>query len=530
MNTAKWENYINFLRETADKLDVGITEQETAGLARKLRRMAQQAEAEKNECIDFKAVVDSLGDGIYVSDHNAIIRYINPAYSRYTQLEPETLIGKSGQQILDEGIFRRIATPEVIASKRPRVLLGYVRTVRDRDIYAYCVVKPILDQEGEVRYVVVTMYDPDRLRGRYDEFASMNDATEPSIRIRSDPTMEGVEPVVGSSQALRDAYAIAKRVAHTDATILISGESGVGKEGVADFICANSLRCDKPFVKVNCTAIPANLLESELFGYERGSFTGASTKGKVGLFERANGGTILLDEIGDLSIDLQAKLLRVLQQREMMKVGGTSPIKLDVRIIASTNADLKKKMADGTFREDLYYRISTVPIYVPPLRERREDIPELVYYFRDYFGQQHHRYIQMSDEHMAIFERYHWPGNIRQLRNVMEYLVVCADDDYLTNINPLLRILGIDDDDEVRNVLPTLAESMQSYEKMVITQAIRKTGGIRKAAELLGVDPATVSRKIKRYHIDLNKNKCGGSDGSTEKLCTESVWDISNNV
>jgi transcriptional regulator with PAS, ATPase and Fis domain len=384
------------------------------------------------------------------------------------------------------------------------VLLGYVRTEGDRDINAYCTVKPILDEEGEVRYVTVTMYDPDRLRGRYAEFASMNDATQAPIRVRQDPMLGVSEPVVGSSQALWEVYAIAKRVAHTDATVLICGESGVGKEGVADFICTNSPRRNKPFVKVNCTAIPANLLESELFGYEGGSFTGANAKGKAGLFEQANGGTILLDEIGDLSIDLQTKLLRVIQQRELMRVGGTSPMKLDVRIIASTNADLKKKMTEGTFREDLYYRLSTIPIYVPALRERREDIPELITYYLDYYGQHHHRFIQVSDEHMAVFQRYSWPGNIRQLRNVVEYLVVCADDDYLSNINPLLRILDIDGNTgEMRSVLPTLAESMQSYEKMVISQAIRKTGGIRKAAEALGIDPATVSRKVKKYHIEV---------------------------
>lgn len=496
--------YQEILNRAIAQLDGAVTQETAARLCRELKGLSRKMAADCERQIDFKSIVDAFGDGIYVTDKNGVIRYINPAYSRYTELDPDMLLGKSGQQILDEGIFVRIATPEVISSKQPRVLLGYVRTVEDRDIYAYCTVKPILDANGELRYALVTMYDPNLLRGRYAEFSSMNDATEPPIRVRQDPMLEGMEPVVGSSKALRDVYTIAERVAHTDATVLICGESGVGKEGVADFICTNSARRNKPFVKVNCTAIPANLLESELFGYEQGAFTGADRKGKTGLFEQANGGTLLLDEIGDLSIDLQTKLLRVIQQKELLKVGGTTPIKLNVRIIASTNADLKKKMAEGTFREDLYYRLSTIPIFVPPLRERREDISELIWYFLDYYCQHHHRYIQLSDEHMTIMERYDWPGNIRQLRNVIEYLVVCADDDYLSNINPLLRILDVEGP-PAQKLMPTLSESMQSYEKMVIYQTIKKTGGIRKAAEVLGIDPATVSRKVKKYGIELSE-------------------------
>lgn len=507
MDKTQMNAYTSSLGKIAEKVDRLSSTVDTASLRRSISELEARIRADYESQIDFKAIVDASSDGIYISDKDAVVRYVNPAYCRHTLLTPEDLIGKSGQQILDEKIFVRIVSPEVIETKRPKVLLGYVRTVNDRDINAYCVCKPILDENGEVRYAVLTMYDPDRLHNRYDEFTSMKDGTEAPIRVRQDPVLEGVEPVVGNSRALRDVYAIAKRVAHTDATVLISGESGVGKEGVADFICTNSPRRSKPFVKVNCTAIPANLLESELFGYEKGSFTGASTKGKVGLFEQANGGTILLDEIGDLSIDLQTKLLRVIQQRELMKIGSTTPVKLDVRIIASTNADLKKKMLEGTFREDLYYRLSTIPIFVPPLRDRREDIPDLISYFLDYFGQHHHRFIQISDEHMAIFERYNWPGNIRQLRNVVEYLVVCSEDDYLTNTDQLLRILDADDELTVRAVLPTLAESMQSYEKMIISNSIRRHGSIRKAAELLGIDPATCSRKVKKYGIQLPPRK-----------------------
>jgi PAS domain S-box-containing protein len=490
------------LKKVIKDLKGPLSSEQTADLRRRLESLVAEREAE----IDFKAVTDSLSDGIFLTDKANVIRYINPAYSEYTGLKPEEVIGKTSEELVEEGVFKRVATPEVIKTKRTQILLGYVRTVDDRDLYGYCIVRPVLNGDGEVRYAVVTLYDPERLKGRYSEFSRGNDAVELPIRVREGVSEDAPEPAVGSSQGLKNAYAIAKRVAATDATVLIFGESGVGKEGVADYICANSPRRNKPFVKVNCTAIPANLLESELFGYEKGAFTGAGARGQAGLFERAQGGTILLDEIGDLSIDLQAKLLRVIQQKELMRIGGTNLIKLDLRIVSSTNADLRKKIEEDKFREDLYYRLATIPIHVPPLRERREDIPDLINYYLEFFGRHHHRHIEISDEHMRVFEGYDWPGNIRELRNVVEYLVVCADENYLSNINALLRMLGVDGySRDTQGLLPTLEESMNSYEKGRIMQAVRKTGGVRKAAVVLGVDPATVSRKMKKHNISLSE-------------------------
>ena len=495
------------LKEIIEQLDGPISAEKAAYIRNKLETLRIRSESGKKDSIDFKAIVDSMNEGIYITDKDSVIRYINPAYTKHTLLMPEDVIGKKSQELVDEGIFYKVATPEAIRTKRTQVLLGYIRTVEERDIYGYCIVRPILDKNDEVCYIVLTLYDPERLRGRYAEFAHGNSAELP-IRIREGPhEKEGVEPAVGSSEALKTVYSVARRVALTDATILIYGESGVGKEGVADYIYMNSSRRNKPYVKVNCAAIPANLLESELFGYEKGAFTGANSKGKTGLFESADKGTILLDEIGDLSIDLQAKLLRVIQHKEFLRIGGNELIKLDVRIVSSTNADLKKKIEEGKFREDLYYRISTIPIPVPPLRERREDIPDLVNYYLDYFGQHHHRSIQLSDEMMTVLERYEWPGNIRQLRNVIEYLVVCGDDEYLSNVHPLLRMLGVDGYSASSNILPTLDESVCSYEKGLIVQAVNKTGGVRKAAKILGVDPATLSRRIKKYGIRLPKQQ-----------------------
>ena len=199
--------------------------------------------------------------------------------------------------------------------------------------------------------------------------------------------------------------------------MLITGESGVGKEIVADEIYKNGPRSDKPFVKVNCASIPLNLLESELFGYEKGAFSGASASGKQGLFELANHGTLLLDEIGDMPMDLQAKLLRAIQSQEITRVGGTTPISLNIRFIASTNCDLKQKIEEGTFRQDLFYRLSVIPIHIPPLRDRLDDLDELCAHFVSMYCEKHDRHISLTKKHLNMMKLYNWPGNIRELEN-----------------------------------------------------------------------------------------------------------------
>ena len=229
--------------------------------------------------------------------------------------------------------------------------------------------------------------------------------------------------LLGRDPKIKEIRSLIRRVAATDAAVLITGESGTGKEVIADCIQENSKRAQKPYVKINCSAIPTNMLEAELFGYEKGSFTGATSQ-KIGLFEVANRGTILLDEIGDIPMELQPKLLRVLQQGEIYRIGNNTPIKLDVRVIAATNNNLTRKMHAGQFREDLYYRINVFPIRVPPLRERREDISGLVTYFLHEYSQRYERTLTISSEVMQMLVNYDWPGNVRELQNVVEYYVI----------------------------------------------------------------------------------------------------------
>jgi two-component system NtrC family response regulator len=314
----------------------------------------------------------------------------------------------------------------------------------------------------------------------------------------------GFEQIVGASTSLLKTLDVARRVAATDATILIHGETGTGKELIANAIHLRSTRRERPFLTINCAAIPRELLESELFGYLKGSFTGAHThkKGKV---EVADGGTLLLDEIGEMPLELQVRILRLIQSKEIEKVGSTSPIKVDVRIIAATHRDLADLVKQGLFREDLYYRLLVVPIEVPPLRERIGDIPELVNHFFAKFKDKHHRAdLRLSSGVMPYFSNYTWPGNIRQLEHVVERVVLLARN---SNIAPedLPEFLWFEkrtDTTTLRLDLPEENLNMSAVERDLISRALIKfSGNQTSAARYLGLSRRTLAYRIKKYHI-----------------------------
>lgn len=458
----------------------------------------------EDEGVDFKAVVDNLLDGVYVTDGKAVTQYVNPAYTKHTGIQPEEIVGRSVTDIVEEGkLFKKAVSADVIRLKRNVTGTGVIRTVGGKQIHAYVTGVPLFDSQGEVKNVVVSVFDTDSLRYRVAEFRNTLQ-TQDAIQILGQFDEGDINPMVGSAPAIQEIRRTIAKAAATDVTILITGESGVGKEAVADRIHSMSNRKEKPYVKVNCAAIPASLLESELFGYEKGAFTGASKEGKAGLFELANHGTILLDEIGDLPYELQTKLLRALQQKEILRIGGSKPISLDVRVIAATNADLKKKIREGTFREDLFYRLSVVPIFVPPLRDRREDISKLVkHYFFEYCTKHAHT-VTVPDEAMMIFESYGWPGNVRELQNVIEYMVICSESNVL-DAKYLAEYLGMEVQPEALRPI-SLHLALDSYEKKLIENALNEAGGVRKAAAFLHVDPSTISRKARKYGIPLTEH------------------------
>ncbi|MGE0468396.1 MAG: Regulatory protein AtoC [Candidatus Nitrospira kreftii] len=319
-----------------------------------------------------------------------------------------------------------------------------------------------------------------------------------------------LEQLVGVSEPMQQVLEFVQKVADSDSTVMIQGESGTGKELVARMLHFNSLRRDRPLVPVNCGAIPENLLESELFGHEKGAFTGA-THARMGRFELAHGGTIFLDEIGELSLPLQVKLLRVLQEREFERVGGNRTIHVDVRIIAATNQDLETLVEERRFRQDLFYRLNVIPIVIPPLRERRTDIPLLIDHFLTRFNQSKHtEIVGLDDEALRLLTEYDWPGNIRELENMMERLAVLKKQGILSSEDLPQKISR-------RSIIPELKEQfirlsedgihlsreVEQYEKHLIMEALKKANGVTaRAAQLLHLNRTTLVEKLKRKGVD----------------------------
>ncbi len=332
---------------------------------------------------------------------------------------------------------------------------------------------------------------------RYSQVLSQ--VTELLSRVEARERFPGI---IGHSRVMREVFGQILKVAPTDSTVLISGESGTGKELIAASLYEHSARRDKPFVTINCVAIPEGLLESELFGHEKGSFTGAVAQ-KKGKFELAVGGTIFLDEIGDMPLATQAKLLRVIQERVFERVGGTKPIEVNVRFIAATNKDLPEMVRAGTFREDLFYRINVFSIRLPALRERREDIPLLVDFFLERAG----RTIRVSPEAMQRLLGYSWPGNVRELQNAIERAVVIAEGDIETvhlptEVKGEVRIASRQDGAE------SLDDRLAEIEKGMIIEAMTRTGGVQvRAAELLGINQRSLWHRVRKYGIDVASMK-----------------------
>jgi len=310
--------------------------------------------------------------------------------------------------------------------------------------------------------------------------------------------------IIGNSTKMQPVYELIEKVSPTDTAVLIRGESGTGKELVAHAVHFNSRRKDKPFIKVNCAVLAEGVLESELFGHEKGSFTGAAGK-RIGRFELANGGSIFLDEIGDINLSTQVKLLRVLQEKEFERVGGTEVIRADVRVIAATNKNLEEAIKKGQFREDLFFRLNVVPIMVPPLRDRREDVERLAFHFLTRYSAEANKKITKIDKKAVdLMAKYHWPGNVRELENAIQRAVVLADGDSIYPSNLPLDIQTFHKDDSVNYLKEDagLTEKVENYEKELIVKAMEKANHVQtKAAKLLNVNRTALIYKLKKYGL-----------------------------
>lgn len=444
-----------------------------------------------NELIN---ILDSVSDGIVVTDAIGNYIYINSAYVLLTGIDKEYLIGKSVDDAYKNGVISNSVILEVIATKqRISLIQSYPLTGKKALITG----SPVFDCNQSLIRIVAMMKDVTEvlsLQQRIDESEKeskkyLNELVH--LRKTSRP-----KDIVYRSKKMDEVITLANTVAKFDSNTLITGESGVGKEKIARLIHSLSARAEKPFVPINCGAIPANLIESELFGYEGGAFTGAKKTGKMGLFEIADEGTIFLDEISDLPLEQQVKLLRVLQDKKISRVGSTILKKVDFRVIAATNKDLIKMVNEGRFRDDLFYRLNVVPIFVPPLRERPEDIPPLIVYFIDKFNKKYNVTSKMPFRIMSYFLNKSWDGNIRELENMIERYVIMSSEEGID-----LASYFILSDDTYNLTDVTLKSSVEALEKKLITEAYHQFENTRITAEKLGVNQSTIVRKIRKYNI-----------------------------
>jgi len=474
-----------------------------------LENVSRELEYVKKLNQEMDAIIDSSFDGLYITDGQAVTLRINKAIKRMTGLGEEELLHKSMGELVETGVLSRSASLVVLETKKP--FTTTLVTVTGTTLLVSAT--PVFDENGEIFRVVTSVRDISELnmlKQKVEQLEGLNkhfefQMNEMKIRLS--------ENLVLKNQEMEKIVYQAMKIAEVDSTVLISGESGVGKEVIGNIIQRNSIRSKGPFVKLNCAALPENLLESELFGYEPGAFTGARKEGKLGLFEVAHEGTLLLDEIGDIPLHLQVKLLRVLQQREIIRVGGTRLIPIDVRIIAITNRILDEMVAKGEFREDLYYRLNVVPIHVPALRERREDIPLLVRHFLDKFNQRYNLKKTISPGAIELLMAYSWPGNIRQLENMIERLVVTSNTEGIDvqNLPPYFLSTSPEESGNghqpvsVNSIIP-LKQAVEILERQLLEKTFAVTSSCYKAAQLLEVDASTISRKANRYSIKYKRN------------------------
>lgn len=451
---------------------------------------------------ELKGVMDHSYDGVAITNSEGITIKVNKAWDRLTGLNRDDVIGVPLDQLVEKGYFSDSVTMRVIKSKKTTSIIQKMKSGKQ----AMMTGSPILDSTGHLYQVIINIRDVTELFELKEDLMQKEVLAEryhtEISQLRLKQAIE--ENIVAESKAMQDLLDLAARIARVESTVLLTGESGVGKGVVARFIHKLSDRgAKKPFIVVNCGAIPSNLLESELFGYVGGAFTGANQKGKIGLFELANGGTLFLDEIGELPLELQVKLLHVLQEKEMTRVGGTETIKLDVRIIAATNKDLLQLIKDGKFREDLFYRINVVPLSIPPLRSRKEDILPLSTHYLNLYNEKYSLNKSISGELMDMMLDHDWLGNIREFSNLIERMVVTSTSDSLTLEDfPFTRKNSsgflFESSSESNSKLPTLQQATNQLELKLINQALEIGKTQAKAAELLGLSLSTFLRKMNK--------------------------------
>ena len=442
-------------------------------------------------------ILDLFEDGIFISDRNGTALTVNRMYEKLIGLKKEDICGKPVSYFVQEKIFDVVVNPEVVSTRRPVTSMQKMHGSKKVMLRGY----PVLDAQGEVRLVVTFVRDITIITQFQEQIAQQKEIIEnfmERLEVLQEPARRGDQ--VFEDGAMKQAVDLLERVAGTDATILLLGETGVGKDLLARIAHDASIRREKLFLKVDCGSIAANLIESELFGYMPGAFSGASAKGKPGYFEVADGGTIFLDEIGELPLPMQTRLLRVLQDNEVMRVGAYKPRKVDVRVIAATSRNLEKDIEEGRFRSDLYYRLNVATITIPPLRKRWDDIEPLAKLFLQRYSAKYKKKFHFSREVPAALAAYTWPGNVRELQNMIQSLVITKDPPLICLRDLPSHVMGntpADDYNDHSAAPMPLKELVAALERDILEKAIKTYGSVSKVAELFQVDRTTIFRKLK---------------------------------
>lgn len=446
-------------------------------------------------------IFDTLNDGIYITDKNGITLAVNAMYENLTGLKAGDLLGKKVSELVAQGVFDIALNSEVVQTKKIVTAVQVISKERRLILVAH----PIFDYDDDVEMVVTYVRDIaliSQLKNQVSAQRQLIDSFQNRI-----PPVDSSLYLTPKSKVMKDLFRQLYKIAKTDAAVLFLGETGVGKDVMARELHTNSARKDNALVKVDCTCIPENLMESELFGYAPGAFSGAGPKGKPGYFEMADKGTLFLDEIGELPLPLQGKLLRVLQDGEIQRVGATSAKKVNVRVIAATNRDLAKEIENGSFRQDLFYRLQVAVINIPPLREREGDLPELISFFLKQFNSRYKRQVRLSalaEEHMV---HHTWPGNLRELENLIHSLVVTCDSNLVQSEDlPCSFMAKCPVDNSCKTAMLGLNEfkekdfkgMMGQLEVELLKNAVSAYGSIPKAAKALGLNRSTVFRKLQK--------------------------------
>ncbi|MBM7655754.1 sigma-54 interaction domain-containing protein [Neobacillus cucumis] len=431
----------------------------------------------------LKKILDYSSDEIFVLDAQQRVIYVNSVCEKHYGLKPEDVVGKYNSELYEKGYWKPSIVPKVFKEKKTVTIK--MTTYLGAELLTTAV--PILNDQNEIEFVVTTSQELQN----YKSIKPEKEEDLPSNYQLSATPMTNCEK-------MKNILKVCEKIAKVDSTILIQGESGTGKGVLADYIHNISKRSNKTFLKINCAALPEDLLESELFGYTEGAFTGASKNGKKGLLEIADQGTLFLDEIGEMPLSLQAKLLQVIQEKQFLPIGGHEMKKVDVRIIAATNRDLIDMVGKNQFREDLFYRLNIIDIQLPPLRERREDIIPLTYNFLYKFNKKYEMNKIISQECLDLFYWYSWPGNIRQLENVMERLVVTSDSIIQQNDLPDLILKNIKP--QAQYSLPSeLDEAIEHVKKKLVIQAYKKHKSSRRVAKDLNISQTRAVKLISQY-------------------------------